>query len=65
MLYTIYIHTFDEYKTEFWILSILYIYTTFSRCVYVIFSIVVRILYWMKRDKQYIDKPFKAEAKKK
>ena len=65
MLYTIYIHTFDEYKTEFWILSILYIYTTFSRCVYVIFSIVVRILYWMKRDKQYIDKPFKADLKKK
>ena len=57
MLYIIYSITFENNKTIFWILAILYGYTTFSWCFFVIISIVIRIVYWLKSSKQYIDTP--------
>ena len=65
MLYSIYLHTFDEHKTIFWILAIFYAYTTVSWCLFVIIAIVVRIYYWSKQDKQYIDHTYDWELKKK
>ena len=65
MLYTIYLHTFEEHRTTFWILAIFYAYTTVSWCLFVIISIVFRIHFWLKSDKQYIDKPIYMDVKKK
>ena len=57
MLYTIYINTFDENKVIFWIIAILYMYTTISWCLFVIISIILRIRYWNKMEVPYIDSP--------
>jgi hypothetical protein len=65
MLYIIYSITFENNKTIFWILAILYGYTTFSWCFFVIISIVIRIIYWLKSSKQYIDTPLTSKKKKK
>ena len=65
MLYIIYVNTFESHKTIFWIIAILYSYTTISWCFFVILSISIRIVYWLKSNKQYIDKPFKDNKKPK
>ena len=66
MLYSIYIHTFDDHKITFWILSILYTYTTISWCTFVIISIIIKINYWTKSKIQYIENPESIlDAKKK
>lgn len=58
MLYIIYDNTFERNRTIFWVIAVLYSYTTVSWCLFVILSIVIRIYYRLKSDKQYIDKPF-------
>ncbi len=65
MLYSIYMHLFDEHKVIFWILAIFYAYTTYSRCIYTIVWIIANIVYWMNTKKKYIDKVYKAEEKQK
>lgn len=64
MLYIIYSNTFEQHKIVFWVLAILYTYTTVSWCFFVILSIIWRIYYRTKSNKQYIDKPFPPEFKK-
>lgn len=59
MLYSIYIHTFEEHKITFWILAIFYSYTTISWCLFVVISIIIRINYWTKSKTQYIENPEK------
>lgn len=65
MLYSIYMHLFDEHKVVFWILAIFYVYTTYSRCIYTIIWIIANVVYWMNTKKKYIDKVYKAEEKQK
>lgn len=65
MLYSIYLHTFEEHRIIFWVLAIFYVYTTVSWCLFVLISILIRIFYWLKQDKQYIDHHFDWEMKKK
>ncbi len=65
MLYSIYLHLFDEHKTLFRCLAIFYTYTTFSRCLYVIVWIIWNILWQIKSDKKYIDNLKHAEMKQK
>ncbi len=64
MLYSIYLHTFEEHRIIFWVLAIFYVYTTVSWCLFVLISILIRIFYWLKQDKQYIDHHFDWELKK-
>jgi hypothetical protein len=59
MLYSIYIHTFEEHKITFWVLAIFYSYTTISWCLFVVISIIIRINYWTKSKTQYIENPEK------
>ena len=65
MLYSIYMHLFDEHKVVFWFLAIFYVYTTYSRCIYTIIWIIANVVYWMNTKKKYIDKVYKAEEKQK
>jgi hypothetical protein len=65
MLYVIYSHLYDEHKVIFRILAGIYVYTTFSWCVYAIFWIVANIVWQMRSPKKYIDNIWKAEKKQK
>ena len=55
LLYLIYSHLFDEHKTIFWILSIIYAYTTFSWSGYAIYWLMRNIIWQIKAPKKYID----------
>jgi len=65
MIYTIYQHLFDDHKKIFWVLAILYMYTTFSRCLFVIIWIITNIIRQVKAKHKYIDSLYKAEYKQK
>ncbi len=55
LLYLIYSHLFDEHKTIFWILAIIYAYTTFSWSGYAIYWLMRNIIWQIKAPKKYID----------
>ena len=62
MLWVIY-NLLDGYKVEFRILSCFYIYTSFSRCLWVMLWIMKNIIWQIKSPKKYIDTAVKAELK--
>ena len=55
LLYVIYSHLYDEHKTIFWILAIIYAYTTFSWSGYAIYWLMRNIIWQIKAKKKYID----------
>jgi len=55
LLYVIYSHLYDEHKIIFWILAIIYAYTTFSWSGYAIYWLMRNIIWQIKAKKKYID----------
>ena len=55
LLYVIYSHLYDEHKFIFWILAIIYAYTTFSWSGYAIYWLMRNIIWQIKSKKKYID----------
>lgn len=63
MIYVIYTQLYKDYQPIFWMIAIVYGYTTLSWCVHSLIGIMWNIIWQTRSKKKYIDSIYRAEEK--